>query len=398
MGELDEFAEALLDQIAVEISEEKEIAKLGEDIAADPTFGVDFEPLGEIAQRLFPEMARRAEEFTQMKAPKGLKVELTELDEFKALKARKVHTSADSRAYVDELFSAVAAADTSAIAKLAERDMSRFLVYSTYAKSYLSKISTTYGDCMGASVCLNSFVLSRYPQIILYKQGEPYASRAVQVRSGYLGAVKMTMLEETVHSMQSPLEEANRKAVTEVNAINEELAGIIMSLDEQTVGSLSEYLQLQKVPDDFAIAGRANLFFMLNPDNFVAQVLGPDVMVYTNVEIDPKIRNAIPELPEIYGRWLAPIQAHHAAFTAMEGMAEFVVRHVLGDDPDFEMYLHTFMGTDMSSYRVRKSIGRDFVNAAYDKMGHGAFKEIMSRIPTTRDLKSPAGWLDAVVA
>ena len=395
MSELIEFAEALLDQIAVEVSEEREIKRLGDEISSDPTFGITFESLKEVSERLFPEMIKRAEEFTRIKTPKNLSVNITELDELKILKAKKVYTDDNARTYVDEIFAALAAADVPAIAALAERDIPRFLVYSTYAKSYLSKISTTYGDYMDTKVHLNSFVLSRYPQIILYKQGKPYDTRQDPVRSGYIGAIKMTILEEIVHSMQSPLEDANSKAVIRVNLLNEELAKIIMSLDDSTVNTLLKYLKLDQVPNDFAIARRANLFFMLNPDNFVAQVLGPDVMVYTNVEIDSKINDAIPELSKIYEQWLAPIQTHHAAFTVMEGMAEFVVRNVLESDPDFEMYLHTFMDTDMSSYRVRKSIGRDFVGAAYDKFGVGAFKEIMERIPTTRNLKSPPSWINA---
>ena len=394
MGELDEFAEALLDQIAVEVSEEREIERLAGEIAADPSFGVSFEPLGGMAERVLPEMVGRAEEFTGMRAAEGIRVSLTELDEFKMLKAKKVYTRS-AGAYVDEVFAAVAASDVKAIAGAAGRDTPRFLVYSTYAKSYLSKISTTYGDYMDSVIHLNSFVLSRYPQIILYKQGEPYGSRRAAVGAGYAGAVKMTVLEEAVHSMQSPLEEANRAAVVEVNALNEELARIIMSLEDEAVSFLSEYLKLQQVPESFAVARRANLFFMLNPDNFVAQVLGPDVLMYTNVEVDPKIAEAVPELPRIYESWLGPIQAHHAAFTAMEGMAEFAVREILGDDPDFATYLGTFAGTDMSSYRVRKSIGRDFVEAAHKSMGRDAFAEIMRRRPSTRDLKDPQAWLAA---
>ena len=41
-----------------------------------------------------------------------------------------------------------------------------------------------------------------------------------------------------------------------------------------TVSQLSEYLQLQSVPEEFVLAKRANLFFMLNPDNFITNVLG----------------------------------------------------------------------------------------------------------------------------
>ena len=35
----------------------------------------------------------------------------------------------------------------------------------------VSKISTTYGDYLNSTVFLNKFILSKYPQIILYKQG-----------------------------------------------------------------------------------------------------------------------------------------------------------------------------------------------------------------------------------
>ena len=45
MPELEEFAEALLDQIAVETDEEKVIADLVEKIDSDSPFDVKFEPL-----------------------------------------------------------------------------------------------------------------------------------------------------------------------------------------------------------------------------------------------------------------------------------------------------------------------------------------------------------------
>ena len=117
-----------------------------------------------------------------------------------------------------------------------------------------------------------------------------------------------------------------------MNSINEELAKIILNLDEDSTKNLYEYLQLQTVPDNFPIAKHANLFFMLNPDNFVVNELGPDVMTYSHVEIDPKISEIVPELSEIYQRWLLPIQTHHAAFSTMEGIAEFAVQNILQDD------------------------------------------------------------------
>lgn len=395
MGEYDEFAEALLDQLSVEVSEEREMERLASQIAADADFGVSFEPLDSLAGRLLDEMAGLAEGVTGLGRAAGLRAEMTGLDAFKALKAKKVHASGDSAAYVEGLFAAVAAQDARAVAGLAERDTPRFLVYSTYAKSYLSRISTTYGDYMEPAIHLNSFILSRYPQIILYRQGRPYEARRGAVSSGYVGAVKMTVLEEATHSMQGPLHEANRAAAAEVNAINEGLAAEIMGLGDSEARGLAEHLGLPPVPDDFAVALRANLFFALNPDNFVARVLGPDVMTYNRVEVEPGIARVLPGLEATYEGWLRPIQAHHAAFTVMEGMAAFVVREALADDEDFGMYLQTFMGTDRTSYGVRKGIGRDFVAAAHSSMGRAAFGEMLRRAPTTRDLKDPAAWLRA---
>ena len=92
----------------------------------------------------------------------------------------------------------------------------------------------------------------------------------------------------------------NKNAAINVNSINEELAEIILELENSAASNLYEYLQLQTVPDDFPIAKKANLFFMLNPDNFVVNVLGPDVMTYSKVEIDPKISAAFGGQINIY--------------------------------------------------------------------------------------------------
>ena len=288
-----------------------------------------------------------------------------------------------SRDFVDELFSAVSDLDIKNIAELIEKDTEKFLVYSTYAKSYISKISTTYGDYLDSCVYLNKFILSSYPKIILYKQGQPYNLRKDQVESGYKGALKMTLLEEIVHSTQDNLQNENKNAATNVNSINEELAKIILNLEVNAANSLYDYLQLQSVPDDFPIAKRANLFFMLNPDNFVVNVLGPDVMTYSHVEIDPKISEIVPELSDIYQRWLLPIQAHHAAFSTMEGIAEFAVQNILQDDDDFQNYLTTFMGIDFSSYKVRKNMGKELTEKVYLKFGKDAFRFLIEKPPST---------------
>ena len=389
MGEFEEFAEALLDQISVEIDEEKEIAQLSERINEDSDFPVQFTELEPFSKEIFPEITKKVEDFTGFTVNSGLKIEFPDLKEFKLLKGKKVFATKQSRSFVDDLFSAVSDLDIKNIAELIEKDTEKFLVYSTYAKAYISKISTTYGDYLDSCIYLNKFILSNYPKIILYKQGQPYDSRKAQVESGYKGALKMTMVEEIVHSTQDNLQEENKNAATNVNSINEELARIILNLEAKAADNLYEYLQLQTVPNDFPIAKRANLFFMLNPDNFVVNVLGPDVMTYSHVEIDPKISEIVPELSDIYQRWLLPIQAHHAAFSTMEGMAEFSVQNILQDDDDFQNYLTTFMGTDFSSYKVRKNMGKELTEKVYEKFEKNAFRFLIEKPPTTRELKEP---------
>ncbi len=389
MGELEEFAEALLDQLSVEINEEKEIADLDTKISDDKEFTVDFEDFKKISEEIFSQIKPKISEFLGISVPENLKLEFPGLEDFKKLKGFKVFATSDSRQYIDELFAAVSDQDIVKISQLIKKDMAKYFVYSTYAKAYISKISTTYGDVLDSTIFLNKFILSSYPKIILYKQGPPYEARAPSVKSGYMGALKMTILEETIHCMQENLQKINKEAVISVNSINEDLAKIILNLDDEIASKLYDYLQLQTVPDDFPIAKRANLFFMLNPDNFIVNVLGPDVMTYSKVEIDPKISEMVPQLLEIYQRWLKPIQTHHAAFTAMEGMAEFAVQDILKDDADFQNYLTTFMGTDYSSYRVRKSMGKEFTEKIYQKFGQRAFKIILENPPTTRELKEP---------
>jgi len=397
MGELEEFSEALLGQLSVEINEEKEISELSLKINEDKSFIAKFDDLEKICEEIFPQMAQKVKEFIGIPILPILKLEYLELKEFKKMKGRKVFSSDEARTYVDELFDAVSDENIKKIADLIKKDPTKFLVYSTYAKSYISKISTTYGDFLDSSIYLNKFILGSYPQIILYKHGAPFESKFELVKSGYYGALKMTILEEQIHSIQQNLYDINKQAVIEVNAINEELAKIILDLDDSVADKLSEYLKLQSVPDDFPTAKRANLFFMLNPDNFIISVLGPDVMTFTKVEVDPKISEMIPQLLDIYQRWLKPIQTHHAAFTTMEGMAEFAVQNILKDDKDFQNYLTTFMGTDFSSYQVRKSMGKDFTDVVFDKHGKKSFQMLIENPPSTLELKEPQRYLKRVV-
>lgn len=393
MTEFEEFAYALLDQLSVEINEEKEIISSKE--KADQAFAskIKFEEIESICNRIYSDMSKKATEFTGIPVT-NIKIESPELVGFKQLKGRKVYPTKESASFVDELFTAIAHEDVQKIASLAESQTFRYLVYSTYAKGYISQISTTYGDYYESAIYLNKFILSSYPQIILYKQGEPYEPGFDQVNSGYMGALKMTILEEQIHSIQNNLYNMNKNAVTEVNAINEELAKIILNLDDTATKNLYNYLQLPEVPDEYPVAKRANLFFILNPDNFIVQVLGPDVMTFTKVTVDPKILEMIPQLLDIYQRWLKPIQTHHAAFTTMEGMAEFAVKNILKDDKDFGNYLVTFANSDISSYQVRKSMGTDFTEHVFSKLGKNTYKTLIANPPTTRELKSPESYLN----
>ena len=393
MGEFQEFAEALFGQLAVEINEEKEIIELAVKAQDDIARKVEFKKLEDISNEIIQDFKEKINEFLGIKVPENIQLKFPELEELKRIKGKKVFSDEESKEFVTELFNAVAKENFKKIAELMQQDTIKYFVYSTYAIQYISKITTTYGDYLDGVIYLNKFILSRYPQIILHKQGEPYESKFENVNSGYLGAVKMTVLEELIHSAQDNLQQININAAKKVNKINEELAKIILSLDTKIVNELSEYCQLQAVPDDFPFAKKANLFFFLNPDHFLIEQIGPDVMTFTHVEMDPKIGALIPELLGIYKKWLVPIQQHHAAFTAMEGMASFAVENILKDDKDFQNYLTTFMGTDFSSYQVRKSMGKDFTKIVYEKLGKDTFKKMIEIPPNTRELKDPQLYL-----
>ncbi|MDA8720521.1 hypothetical protein N9M35_01685 [Nitrosopumilus sp.] len=393
MGEFQEFTEALFGQLSVEIDEEKEIIKLASRAKEDLKGKVEFNSLENIATDVFSTYKNKVEEFLGVKIPENMELKFPELTDLKRLKGEKVFADKESKEFVTQLFNAVAKEDKTRIAELMQEDTAKYLVYSTYAIQYVSKITTTYGDYLDSIIYLNKFILSRYPEIILHKQGEPYDARFDNVNSGYIGAVKMTVLEELIHAAQGNLQQVNKNAAIEVNKINEELASIILALDSETINKLSEYCQLQAVPDDFPFAKKANLFFFLNPDHFLIEQIGPDVMTFTHVEIDPKIGESIPQLLEIYKKWLVPIQQHHAAFTAMEGMAAFAIENILKEDKDFQNYLTTFMGTDFSAYQVRKSMGKDFTKTVYEKLGTNTFKKMIEIPPNTKELKDPQLYL-----
>ena len=81
-------------------------------------------------------------------------------------------------------------------------------------------------------------------------------------------------------------------------------------------------------------------------------------MTFTHVEIDPKIGESIPQLLDIYKKWLVPIQQHHAAFTAMEGMAAFAIENILKDDEDFQTILPRLWALIFQHIKYGKAWGR----------------------------------------
>src|SRR3989338_3944811 len=135
-----------------------------------------------------------------------------ELEEFSESLIAQLEIELNAGKIVEELFEAVSKKDTRKISSLIEQDAAKYFVYSTYAIQYLSKISTTYGDYLDDVIYLNKFVLSSYPQIILYRQGKPYEPKFESIKSGYVGALKMTILEEMIHSIQENLQEMNKNA------------------------------------------------------------------------------------------------------------------------------------------------------------------------------------------
>ena len=75
MGEFTEFAEALLDQISVEIDEEKEISQLSEKINENPEFPNQFTELESFSKDMLLDISKNVEEFTGYDVKSDLKIE-----------------------------------------------------------------------------------------------------------------------------------------------------------------------------------------------------------------------------------------------------------------------------------------------------------------------------------
>ena len=396
MTEYDEFAEALIDQLAVEINEEKENSDLASKINEDPSFNLTFDSLENAGSEIFPWVKNQIKDFTGLTVPEITKIQFPELIELKKLKGKRIFTTNDAREFVDSLVEAISREDVGKISSLMKQDTVKYLVYSTYAKNYISKISVTFGDYLEDTIYLNKLFFSILPKIKLYSQGPPFESGYEKIKSSYIGAIKMTMLEESIHAIQHGLYKSNKEAVKKVNEVYEDLAKIILDMDDNTLSKIFDYMNLDPVPDEFPIAKRANLYFVLNPEYFILGTLPPDQMATKEGQIDTKLAEMIPQLPEIYRRWLKPRQQQHAAMTVIQGMASFAIRNILKEDSDFKNYLSVFKGRDLSSFMAQKNMGITFAQTIYDKLGKQAFKKLIDEPPDTLELKDSQLYLKRI--
>ena len=92
MPELEEFAEALMDQLSVEINEEQDIANLADRISEDNSFDVKFDSLEKISNEVFPSMKQKLEAFSGFSVSDSINLEFPGLLEFKKLKGKKVYS------------------------------------------------------------------------------------------------------------------------------------------------------------------------------------------------------------------------------------------------------------------------------------------------------------------
>jgi hypothetical protein len=397
MEEYNEFAEALIDQLLVEINEEKENSDLASKIDEDSSFNVTFDSLEDASKEIFPWIKQKINDFTGLKVPENTKLEFPELLELKKLKGKRIFTTPNAREFVDSLVDAISKEDIGKISSLMRQNTIKYLVYSTYAKNYISKISVTFGDFLDDTIYLNKLFFSILPKIKLYNQGSPFESGYDVIKSSYNGAIKMTMLEESIHAIQKNLYKNNKEAVVKVNEIYEELAKVILDIDDVTLSKIFDYMNLEPIPDEFPIAKRANLFFMLNPENFILGTLPPDQMATKEGQIDTKLSEMIPQLSDIYKRWLKPRQYQYSAMTVIQGMASFVIRNILKEDPDFKNYLSVFKGTDLSAFHAEKNIGINFTEAIYAKLGKETFKKLIDDPPNTLELKDSQLYLNRIL-
>ena len=89
MSEFDEFAEALMGQLSVEIDEEKVITELAKKIKEDRNFTVEFDDIETVSKNLVADLTQRVNQYMGLKVSEKLSIEYLKLDEFKRLKGKK---------------------------------------------------------------------------------------------------------------------------------------------------------------------------------------------------------------------------------------------------------------------------------------------------------------------
>ena len=129
MGETEEFAEALLDQISVELNEEKEISELSAKINEDVDFPKNLTDMVDFSEQNLSKLAEKIYSFTDLEVNPNIRIEFPDLKEFKLLKGKKVYATNQSSEFVSELFSAVADESIEKISELIEKNIAKFLVY-----------------------------------------------------------------------------------------------------------------------------------------------------------------------------------------------------------------------------------------------------------------------------
>ena len=92
-------------------------------------------------------------------------------------------------------------------------------------------------------------------------------------------------------------------------------------------------------------------------ESFILGSLPPDQMATKEGQIDPKLSEMIPQLTDIYRRWLKPRQDQYSAMTVIQGMAGFSIRKILREDLDFRNYLNIFQGIELNTYLSQKNRG-----------------------------------------
>ena len=101
MSEFDEFAEALMGQLSVEIDEEKVIVELAKKIKEDRSFTVEFDDIESVSRGLFPDLVQKINEYMGLEVSEKLSIEYLKLDEFKRLKGKRYSQRMDEYMWIN---------------------------------------------------------------------------------------------------------------------------------------------------------------------------------------------------------------------------------------------------------------------------------------------------------